>query len=487
LEDGTWSTNLVDGKRWFDVVTSKYPKLVAYTVDYTTTNTVSSYNRYSGHPDEWTTLEMKSGFPKVVLDTRWDVILVDAPLGYPNTGPGRYQSLYMTSLLAKKSQATPRTGVDSVAEGGHALSSSAVHVFVDDYERKVEREFSQQVFGLTPVKVIKRRARVDVPANEQAHFVFGQADLQDDKFNTEDTEDAETAILVPWRYPKAEEGELSSPRIFPKSWVVLVEVNNGYYDFFLNWLYHYNMLRLPLDIVVVAEDSVVKEKLEKDVLPYVPHIRLEQSNLALGPVSLKYNTKEYKALVSARATHILQFLKKDINVIYSDVDTVWRKDPLPYLVAAGDTADAVMQVDTAKFNGLSPYYCTGFMALVSNERTIKLITDWQEALEKAQLNQPVFNQLLHTRSEVRHQPLPKDEFPNGEFYFRKFSDAMRSKAVVVHNNYIQGFLPKKTRFMQKGLWKMADWKTSLDMLPKTSTKEQPTLFSRIGALFSATK
>jgi Polysaccharide biosynthesis len=52
----------------------------------------------------------------------WDVILVDAPLGYPSLGPGRHQSLYMTNLLA---QATLRN---------QRIEPTVVHVFVGDYE-----------------------------------------------------------------------------------------------------------------------------------------------------------------------------------------------------------------------------------------------------------------------------------------------------------------------------------------------------------------
>jgi hypothetical protein len=52
-----------------------------------------------------------------------------------------------------------------------------MHVFVDDYERRVERDFSRQVFGRTePIKVMKRPIKDRVKPNEQAHFVFNETD-----------------------------------------------------------------------------------------------------------------------------------------------------------------------------------------------------------------------------------------------------------------------------------------------------------------------
>ena len=129
------ATNLIDGKRWFDLMIGTHPQLEASAVDYTTTNPDASFNHFYGHPKIWRSLEMKVNFPKVVLETRWDVILVDAPLGYPNTGPGKYQSLYITNILAKSSEAMARLS------NSH-FTGLAVNVFVDDYEHKVKRKFS---------------------------------------------------------------------------------------------------------------------------------------------------------------------------------------------------------------------------------------------------------------------------------------------------------------------------------------------------------
>jgi hypothetical protein len=84
-----------------------------------------------------------------VLNTDWDVILVDAPLGCCNLGPGRYQSIYTTWKLAR----------------------NGTHIFVDDFERKIEREFSQEVYGGPPERVITREKEAS-NANEQAHFVY---------------------------------------------------------------------------------------------------------------------------------------------------------------------------------------------------------------------------------------------------------------------------------------------------------------------------
>jgi uncharacterized protein (TIGR01627 family) len=136
------------GTLWFDMITAKYPFLEAYAVHYTT-DTVKSYDKYMRRTELWDIdLDIRAQLPNSVTNTRWDVILVDAPLGCCNVGPGRYQSIYTSKLL----------------------SNSDTHVFVDDYERKVEKQFSLKVFDQQPVKIVKRQTAAS-NANDQAHFV----------------------------------------------------------------------------------------------------------------------------------------------------------------------------------------------------------------------------------------------------------------------------------------------------------------------------
>jgi hypothetical protein len=434
LEDGSFGTNLINGKRWFDLVIEKYPNLEAYPINYTTKNTDEAFNRFMQQNELWRKeLNISANIPTSILKTRWDVILVDAPLGFPGSGPGRYQSLYMARLLAEQNE---------------FINSSITHVFVDDYERKVEREFSQRVFERYPIEVIGRKKRIDVPANEQAHFVFGAMPSTQVQYQASGLSPSK---LVPWTGPSH-----NIPNQYWDSFVVLVEVNDGYFNFFLNWLYHYESLNIRIDILVIAEDDIVKGKVERQVVPSRPFVHVERTSKDFVANSLSYGTLNYKKLVSGRATHILSRLKAGQNVIYTDVDTVWRLNPLPYLSALQDRADAVLEVDTEKFEGFSPYYCTGFMAFASNSRTIALITAWENALKTPQLNQPIFNKLLHKRSDVLHQPLPNIEFPSGQMYFNKMNPTQREHAVVVHNNYVQGIQNKQIRFEQRSLWKLEE-------------------------------
>jgi hypothetical protein len=324
-------------------------------------------------------------------------------------------------------------------------------VFVDDYDRGVERDFSYQVFGSKePAETLRRINRDGVEASEQAHFIFTENDC-----------------IVAWDSCALTTSVVHSAGAnsgVGESWVVLLSVNDGYFDFFLNWLKFYEKLDLNLNIVVIAEDERVRSRLLRLLAQKSndkPLFKLDWGNLkGKKKKALEYDTEQYKELVSLRPTYILQKLREGYNVIYSDVDTVWRSSPLPFLpggrYASGKLAkvDLAILVDDDEHIGLSPYYCTGFMAVRPNKRTIRFMSDWEaRLLQEPQLNQPVFNKVLHDRkTNVVHQPLPKDKFPSGFQYFNKYTARQIESAVVVHNNYIEGHDAKKERFIEFHLW-----------------------------------
>jgi Polysaccharide biosynthesis len=197
LEDGDMITNLVPNPnpnnpatmvRWFDSMTYQYPQLQAYTVNYTTQNSISQLEYYKNTKDVWDEQLYIHDLPDILSSTMWDVIIVDAPLGYPKTGPGRFQSIYMTKNIANhtltllSTEQPPQRREESAVTTKRLRNDQehAVHVFVDDYERRVEREFALAVFHpVVPERVTPRPAyKQHVTPNEQAHFILSLSNMR---------------------------------------------------------------------------------------------------------------------------------------------------------------------------------------------------------------------------------------------------------------------------------------------------------------------
>ncbi|CAA2968015.1 glucuronoxylan 4-O-methyltransferase 3-like [Olea europaea subsp. europaea] len=125
---------LEDDKNWMKMVKKQMPSLEIYHVSYETDIKQADELLYKGKSGECKVvgdprsskcpLAIKN-FPSIVYEIEWDVIMVDAPVGSYNRGPGRMNTIYTVGLLAKNKE------------------DGETDVFVHDIERKVEDTFSR--------------------------------------------------------------------------------------------------------------------------------------------------------------------------------------------------------------------------------------------------------------------------------------------------------------------------------------------------------
>ena len=171
---------------------------------------------------------------------------------------------------------------------------------------------------------------------------------------------------------------------------------------------------------------------------------------------MNYQRPGFNSLVSRRPYYILSLLKVHKKIIYSDIDTVWLSDPRPYF--KGDL-DFWSQIDGVidgqpYFKGFIPYVCTGFLALRSTEKTIKMLNQWHIVTsrnETVHQGQNVLQNIVFQLS-VNFGVLPVRHFPFGKAYFEAMTEMERSEVVIVHNNFITGRDRKINRFKNFHLW-----------------------------------
>ena len=226
------------------------------------------------------------------------------------------------------------------------------------------------------------------------------------------------------------------------NWIILMTVNDGYFDFFQNWLHFYQKLNLKYPLIVVAEDRIVFYKLKQ--LNASLFTKIQRGLNDSRGAAVKYGSKGFDELTSLRPTYILQYLKKGINVLYADTDSVWLLDPFPFFTG---NYDIWMQVDSLPDN-----MCTGLIAIKSNNSTVNFTKTWESSLQRhLEFDQTAFNNVFKN-SSVHLKQLDRNRFPSGKMYFEQFNKSQHDNVVIVHNNYIIGHEAKLKRFVNYKLW-----------------------------------
>lgn len=117
LNQGGYTLFIENSLQWISHMKGRHPTLNVEHMEYQTT--------VEGSMKDPAALVRQATLPKFIEDRIWDVILVDGPMGYAPSLPGRALPLVWTSLVA----------------------TSETHIFVDDYERHLEKSFADFLFS----------------------------------------------------------------------------------------------------------------------------------------------------------------------------------------------------------------------------------------------------------------------------------------------------------------------------------------------------
>lgn len=114
-----------------------------------------------------------------------------------------------------------------------------------------------------------------------------------------------------------QEGEKGSP-------VVVTWANYHYLDFVLNWVYHMNKTGCQSYLVGAMDDALLEELVEHKIPAFGMSSGLSLDDFGWG-------TSTFNKMGREKINLIYTFTKWGFDVIISDVDTVWMKDPIPYM------------------------------------------------------------------------------------------------------------------------------------------------------------
>ena len=159
-------------------------------------------------------------------------------------------------------------------------------------------------------------------------------------------------------------------------WVILSTTNYAFINFTRNWLISLHRCGIRENITVIAEDSHAFEKL-KEIHTCKLDIQLVE-NKHLPPDNLPFRSENYLKLVNRRPQYILNLLMKGIDVLFSDVDTVWLQNPFQYFTGEFDVYFEYDQIPKPSNRGL---VCAGFVYYNATNATINFVKQWVAQIE----------------------------------------------------------------------------------------------------------
>ncbi|KFK41477.1 hypothetical protein AALP_AA2G135900 [Arabis alpina] len=253
--------------------------------------------------------------------------------------------------------------------------------------------------------------------------------------------------------------------------IVLSIAGYSYKDMLMSWVCRLRRLAVPNFLVCALDDETfqfsILQGLPVFVDPYAP------KNISFN--DCHFGSKCFQKVTKVKSRTVLKILKLGYNVLLSDVDVYWFRNPLPLLHSFGPS---VLAAQSDEYNTTLPInrprrLNSGFYFARSDKPTIAAMEKVVKHAATSDLSeQPSFydtlcgeggihrlgdDKCVEPETNLSVQFLDRDLFPNGAYgdlWLKKDvrAECEKKHCYVLHNNWISGRLKKLERQMMKGLW-----------------------------------
>lgn len=270
--------------------------------------------------------------------------------------------------------------------------------------------------------------------------------------------------------------------------VVLAVAGYSYTDMLMNWVCRLRRLMIKNFLVCALDD----ETYEFSILQGLPVFRDSLAPRNVGFDDCHFGTKCFQKVTKTKSRLVLEILKIGYNVLLSDVDVYWFKNPIPLLQIFGP---AVLAAQSDEYNVTVPTNLprrlnSGFYFARSDDTTIAALEKVvKHAMTSDLSEQPTFYDTLcgeggsnrvgddrcrEPGTNLTVQFLDRDLFPNGAYLGLWEEDNVQEACAkkgcyVLHNNWVSGRIRKLERQVHSGLW---DYDTSSRMCLQSWHRKQ---------------
>ncbi|KAH6828035.1 Nucleotide-diphospho-sugar transferase family protein [Perilla frutescens var. hirtella] len=253
--------------------------------------------------------------------------------------------------------------------------------------------------------------------------------------------------------------------------ILLGIAGSSYKDMLMSWVCRLRYLQLQNFLVCALDDDIYVFS----VLQGLPVTKCTYPPTNVSFDNCHFGTECFQKVTKVKSRMVLQILKLGYNVLLSDVDVYWFKNPLNYLTSFGP---AVLVAQSDEYNLTGPINLprrlnSGFYYAHSDSTTITAMEKVVKHAAYSNLSeQPSFydtlcgeggsyrlgdNQCLDRETNLLVHFLDRDLFPNGAYRGlweeKDIKTACRERGCfILHNNWISGRKKKLERQVLSGLW-----------------------------------
>lgn len=282
---------------------------------------------------------------------------------------------------------------------------------------------------------------------------------------------------------------LLSERSDQSKTIVLAVAGYSYKDMLMSWVCRLRHLLIS-NFLICALDQ---ETYDFSVLQGLPVFKGSFAPANISFDDCHFGTNCFQRVTKVKSRVVVQILKLGYNVLLTDVDVYWFKNPLPLLSSFGP---AVLLAQSDEYNMTGPINLprrlnSGFYYAHSDVSTIAALEKVVRHAASSNLSeQPSFydtlcgvggsnrvgdNSCLEPETNLTVQFLNRELFPNGAYQGlweerNVKASCLKKGCFILHNNWISGRRKKLERQVLSSLWEY-DISTRMCLQSWQSTKD----------------
>lgn len=252
--------------------------------------------------------------------------------------------------------------------------------------------------------------------------------------------------------------------------VVLVSVTYGYRDLLMNFVCNLRRLGIQGPTVVALDGKLYEFAMEQGL--HVIYGGIEAGDGGGDNEkeikSCEYGSDCFRKVTKLKSRLVLKALKLGYNVVWSDADVIWFKDPIPELLKYEKGTFPIQSDSPSEEIPPNSNLNSGFYFARAEYKVIKAfesITELAKVFDGSE--QPCFytilcegqnstvgeNECIWRDNGLRTIVLPLTLYPNGSYrnYFNSSELCRPEGCFVIHNNWVLGE-EKIQRLVDRNLW-----------------------------------